>query len=141
MVLKHVMKTFSVSIDLHQHIESNTTHVNNMDARMSLLRKHTLSSRASNSQNSLEFELSRFSNIKEPQPDVLDFWRTEEVNFPMMAAIAKVLLSKPATSAASESAFSVAGSLISSKRASLEPLRARKILFIHDNYDLLHNEI
>lgn len=133
MVLRNVIKTFAISIELEQNTESELK--SNMDARMKLLNKHNLSSRRS--QNGLEFELVRFINIREPHPDVLGFWRTEQANFPTMAAVAKVLLCKPATSASSESAFSVAGALISSKRASLEPLRARKILFIHDNYDLL----
>lgn len=134
MVLRNVIKTFSITIELEQYIQSESNQ--NMGTRMQLLKKHNLSSRRSH--NGLEFELARFINIHEPQPDVLDFWRTEEANYPMMAAVAKVLLCKPATSAASESAFYVAGALISSRRASIEPLRARKILFIHDNYDLLH---
>lgn len=86
----------------------------------------------------LEAELSRFSNIHINEEDVLKFWREEETQFPLMAAVAKVLLCKPATSAASESAFSVAGALLSKRRATIDPLRARKILFVHDNYDLLH---
>lgn len=132
MVLRNCMKTF----EIEKSTEQNETLANTGgDARMTLLKKHNLTFRRS--LNGLEFELNRFQTICEPQTDVLSFWRAEECNFPTMAAVAKVLLCKPATSAASESAFSVAGALISSKRASLDPLRARKILFIHDNYDLL----
>lgn len=137
MVLRNVIKTFRISTEFGPQTESEPNQ--NMDARMKLLKKHNVSTRRS--QNGLEFELARFVNINEPLPDVLGFWRAEETNFPTMAAIAKVLLCMPATSAASESAFSVAGALISSKTASLEPLRARKILFIHDNYDFLHGGI
>lgn len=107
----------------------------NTDARVKLLQKHVRKS-----QNGIEFEISRFANIDVQEPDVLAFWRAEQRNFPTMAAIANVLLSKPATSASSESAFSVAGALISNRRATIDPLRARKILFIHDNYDFLHED-
>lgn len=106
-----------------------------MSMRLQLLRKH--SNRTSNV--GIEAELARFENIHYYEDDVLKFWREEEMHFPLMAAIAKVLLCKPATSAASESAFSVAGALLSKRRATIDPLRARNFLFIHDNYDLLHD--
>lgn len=102
--------------------------------RMQLLKRHSTRSM----DVGIETELSRFSSIRTNEEDVLKFWREEEMNFPGMAALAKVLLCKPATSAASESAFSVAGALLSKRRATIDPLRARKILFIHDNYDMLH---
>lgn len=114
----------------------NIVQVQTTDARMKLLQKHSR-----RSQNGIEFELARFSNIEAQEPNVLAFWRLEERNFPTMAAVANVLLSKPATSAASESAFSVAGSLISSRRASLDLTRARKILFVHDNFDYLKEHL
>lgn len=106
-----------------------------VDVRMNLLRKHT----SRNTRRGLEYELSRFANIQTHEANVLAFWCTEESHFPTMAAVAKVLLGKPATSAASECAFSVAGALLSKRRATIDPLRARKILFVHDNYDLLHD--
>lgn len=54
-----------------------------------------------------------------------------------MAAVAKILLSIPMTTSKSESSFSVAGSLMRKQRASITPFRAEKILFLHDNYDIL----
>lgn len=136
MVLNNVIRTLNISTEREQSETGNESQKKNLDARMMLLQKHNLPSRRS--QNGIDFELSRFANIKVQEPDVLSFRRDEEPNYPTMAAIANVLLSKPATSAASENAFSVAGALISRRRSSIDPLRARKMLFIHDNYDLLH---
>lgn len=106
-----------------------------MSVRMQLLKKHSNQS----SSVGIEAELSRFANIHTHEEDVMKFWREEETHFPLIACVAKVLLCKPATSAASESAFSVAGALLSKRRATIDPLRARKILFVHDNYDFLHD--
>lgn len=104
------------------------------DVRLFLLQKYsTLTARSS----SLDNELIRFSGLKEEVSDVLEFWRSQETNYPRMAQVARVILCKPATSAKSESAFSIAGALISKKRANIDPLRAQKVLFIHDNYKLL----
>lgn len=107
--------------------------------RLTLLKKHSVYTTSSG--NSLEYELNNFVNIKDEVTDVLHFWRTQELNYPNMAEVAKVLLSKPVSSAKSESAFSIAGALISKKRARIEPLRAQKVLFIHDNYKLCKNGI
>lgn len=124
-VLKNIITKFKIPVK--EPADQNTARENELDARMKLLQKY-----GRRSQSGIEFELS----VQEP--NVLAFWNAEEHNFPTMAAVANVLLGKPATSAASESAFSVAGALIASRRSSLDPLRARKVLFIHDNYDLLH---
>jgi hypothetical protein len=87
---------------------------------------------------SLEEEMAIFSQKKEIPSCVLTFWRQNESSYPKMSAVAKVILGVPATTAKSESAFSIAGCLLQRRRASIEPMRAEKILFIHDNYDLLN---
>lgn len=80
-------------------------------------------------------------DLKDEVSDVLAFWRAQVINYPNLAKLAKVLLSKPTSSAKSESAFSVSGVLLSKKRALIEPWRAQKVLFIHDNYDLCKTAI
>lgn len=105
-----------------------------LSIRVSLIRKY---STVHFTHNSLQEELNRFKMIVEEVPDVLQFWRSNENNFPKLARFAKVLLSKPATSAKSESAFSVAGALLSVRRATIDPGRVEKTLFLHDNYNLL----
>lgn len=105
------------------------------DIRMNLLKKHSTTARREYS--TLESELSRFTNITDAVPDVLVFWRAEQKSYPQLAQIARAILCKPATSAKSESAFSIAGALLTKKRANLDSLRSQKILFIHDNYPFL----
>lgn len=99
-----------------------------------LLAKHLKNSSCEAS--SLDEELSKYLIQKHNELDVLDFWKNNATSFTRLAAIAKVLLAIPATSASAESAFSVAGCLIRSRRASIAPHKVEKVLFIHDNYDL-----
>lgn len=108
------------------------------DIRLMLLQKHSVLNREN---SSVENELKNFKNIREQIPDVLLFWKSQESNFPNIAKIAKVLLAIPATSAKSESCFSSAGALLCSRRAAIEPLRAEKILFIHDNFNFCANNL
>lgn len=109
------------------------------DIRSMLLKKHSHFSYSHN--RGIEYEINNFVNLKDEVADVLKFWSEQEKHFPRMAKIASVLLSTPASSAKSESAFSVAGVLLCKRRAMIDPLRARKVLFIHDNFELCKNEI
>lgn len=131
-------------INREPHNQHHNYHQNSMvnhhdDIRLKLLKKHSVFT--SSSDNDIEYEINNFFNIKDEVTDVLQFWRTQESNYPIMAKVANVLLCKPASSAKSESAFSAAGALLSKKRAHIEPLRAQKILFIHDNYNICKNGI
>lgn len=102
----------------------------------SLWAKHvTISSGIS---SSLTDEIYRFQsiNIKFCDDDILTFWQSQEKSYPRLSKIAKVLLGVPITSSKAESAFSIAGCLIRKDRASLDPFRIEKALFVHDNYDL-----
>lgn len=109
------------------------------DIRSILLKKHSHFGLSHN--RGLEYEINNFVNLKDEVADVLKFWNEQEKHFPRMAKMASVLLSKPASSAKSESAFSVAGVLLCKRRAMIDPLRARKVLFIHDNFERCKNEI
>lgn len=139
-VLRDAMIEFNINIDNEQQQpqkQQNDKHIS--DIRLVLLKKHSIFSNASD--NDFENEVNNFVHLKEEVHDVLSFWRAQEINYPKLAKLAKVLLSKPTSSAKSESAFSVAGVLISKKRALIEPLRAEKVLFIHDNYQLCKSAI
>lgn len=137
-MLHSVVTTHNINLCSESEVIQSTTCQQqpqpNMDIRLFLLQKHSSVTR---NISSLDAELNRFNGLKEEVSDVLGFWRMQEYTFPQMAQIAKVILCKPATSAKSESAFSVAGALITKKRANIDPLRAEKVLFIHDNYNLL----
>lgn len=101
----------------------------------SLINKHA--ARVDSNQRTLESELLNFREINE-QTDPLTFWRNNEKLFPHLAALAFSLLSVPMTTAKSESAFSVSGALLRDRRSKIDPLRAEKVLFLYDNYNLVN---
>ncbi|XP_031634563.1 uncharacterized protein LOC116347899 [Contarinia nasturtii] len=131
----------SMKINIHETIseapilDDRDTTVQPKSLREKLLAKHINMIHGS---SNLEQELELFAQKKEIPACVLSFWRQNESSFPKMSAVAKVILGIPATTAKSESAFSIAGCLIQRRRASIEPMRAEKTLFIHDNYDLFN---
>lgn len=83
-------------------------------------------------------ELIRFQDIQEIYDDVLDFWKKFADHYPNLSAIARALFCVQATTSTAESSFSFAGSVIRSRRATIDPFRVEKVLFIHDNYDLFN---
>lgn len=68
---------------------------------------------------------------------VLKWWGKHDQKFPVLAKLARLVLAIPATSAASESAFSISSCVISARRSNIAPYNASQILFVHDNYDLV----
>lgn len=102
-----------------------------------LISKHS-SNQPTNGSGSVENELTQFKDIMDEE-EVLSFWEQKASQFPNLAAVAEVLSPIPITTAKSESAFSIAGALLRKQRSRLDPLRAERILFIHDNYHLLNN--
>lgn len=68
---------------------------------------------------------------------LLSWWRQHAASFPKVAALARTILSIPATSAEPERRFSSAGNVLRERRCSIDPLNMSRILFIHDNRDLL----
>lgn len=98
-----------------------------------LISKHT--SHSISRSATIESELISFKDIMES--DAITFWKNHKEKYPYLAAVANVVLSIPITSSKSEGAFSIAGCLIREKRASIDPLRAEKVLFVHDNYNLI----
>lgn len=127
-------------ININQELQQTQQHKSTLppnDIRSILIKKHSILSKK---KSTLEDEMLRFLNITDQTSDVLSFWRENNSVYPNLAKIAKVLLAKPATSAKAESAFSVAGAMLRSRRATIDPLRAQKALFIHDNFDLLKSD-
>lgn len=122
-------------IDFHEDTAAQPCDVPSSSSLVSsLLHKHIgMDQNAS----TLSDELSRFQNVTFNDDNILFFWKKNAFNFPKLAAIAKVVLCIPLTTSKAESSFSIAGCLNRKQRASVTPFRAEKILFIHDNYDLL----
>lgn len=103
-----------------------------------LLAKHSRNGSSGDPPSCLEDEVTNFLQSAHGCNEVLEFWKKSEHLYPRLAIVAKSVLAIPITSACSESAFSVAGCLIRSRRASIAPHRVEKVLFVHDNYDLFH---
>ncbi len=80
-------------------------------------------------------EMDRF--IQEPIVDhdsnVLEWWRRNEERFYALSVLAKKLFCIPATSVPSERIFSIAGNIITKKRASLKPDNLDMLVFLHKN--------
>ncbi|EZA46507.1 Zinc finger BED domain-containing protein [Ooceraea biroi] len=58
--------------------------------------------------------------------DPLEWWKSHENRFPLVAQLAKKYLSIPATSVASERTFSTAGNIVTAKRSCLVFARSTK---------------
>ena len=69
--------------------------------------------------------------------DIFDFWKRFSLKLPILHKLVRVVLSIPISSADAERSFSVSGSLLRAKRASMNPHRAHKALFVHDNLHIL----
>ena len=67
--------------------------------------------------------------------NILEFWKENQSTLPLLCQLARIVLGLPATSAAAESKFSVAGTLIAANRSKLNPEKAKRLLYVHDNYD------
>ena len=65
--------------------------------------------------------------------NILNWWRVNSPSFPHLATVAKGILSIPASSAASEQSFSVAGSTVSQRRTAIDSDNLEDILFVHSN--------
>lgn len=133
--MEQVVRDFNINIEDVGDASKNSQATASTSLVSSLLAKYV---KKSSSPSSLDDELNRFPTVNCTDETIMQFWKTNERDFPKLAKIAKVLLGIPMTSAKSESAFSTAGCLIRKDRASLTPYRIERTLFIHDNYDILN---
>lgn len=109
-----------------------------MGLRQRLLARHVPLAARLPHDYTIEGELFRFQGVHEVFDDALMFWSKFADSYPNLSAIARVLFCVQATTGTAESAFSFAGSVIRSQRATIDPFRVEKVLFIHDNYDLFN---
>ena len=72
-------------------------------------------------------ELDIYSNapLVDPYIDILEWWRTNEANYPNLSRFARDCLLIPATSVPSEQVFSISGDMITEKRSRLNEKTVR----------------
>lgn len=76
----------------------------------------------------------RYTSIKvniDVDFDPLQWWENHASEYSKLSKLAKKILSVPASSAASERVFSVAGNIITEKRNRLGPKTVNNILFLN----------
>jgi hypothetical protein len=71
--------------------------------------------------------------IKDSDP--LQWWKTNQSLFPILANLARIYLAVQATSAPSERVFSTASRILSDIKSKLNPEMAGKMLFVQRNWE------
>ena len=67
-----------------------------------------------------------------PRANILDYWKTHEIRYPIVARMARDILAIPISTVASESAFSVGGRVLDAYRSSLKPTTVEAIICLRD---------
>lgn len=116
-----------------------------MDHRMSLLAEFAQPATAQESEPAILSVREQINEYFEEaktcawNTQILNWWSTNERKFPVLAKLARLVLSFPATSASPESAFSIGSCAITAKRSQISPFNAAQVLFAHDNFDFVQN--
>lgn len=69
--------------------------------------------------------------------DILSFWKKTEASLPLLSWLARRVLCIPASSTASERAFSTGGKVVSSSRTLLNVDHAEDLIWLRKNFDVL----
>jgi len=64
--------------------------------------------------------------------NILMWWKLHAMRFPYLSRLARRYLAMPATSASVERLFSVAGQVVTAKRARLDPSTVTLLVFLHE---------
>lgn len=108
--------------------------------RLELLEKHCGAASSSvgiSVIDCIQREVNKYTSVEGVVEDPLKWWSENGIQFPYLCKIAKVILSFQATSAMVERFFSKAGILLTKRKANLNPINLQKILFVHENYNLI----
>jgi hypothetical protein len=73
-------------------------------------------------------------NIPDDKFDILGWWKMNELKYPLVAKMARDILSIPITSVSSESAFSTGGRVIDDYRSSLLPSTVQGLVGIRGGH-------
>ena len=73
------------------------------------------------------------------QVDQLQWWKIHEESLPLLAFLVRVIFPIPVASSKSERVFSVAGNVVTQKRASLAPEKVEACVIVKSNLGLLRH--
>lgn len=104
--------------------------------RMELIQKHvgTEYSADDGFENQIQQEYLKYTAVCDIVDDPLLWWKSHEAAFPYLSALARIMLSIPGSSGATEHNFSETGYYVNKKKANLNHLTIEMVMFIHDNF-------
>lgn len=100
--------------------------------KMKLIQKHTGASVTPRCKQREEIKRYIEYNADNSEDDPLAFWKKGQ--FPLLAGLARSVLTQSASSSMAESIFSTAEFLLNARRSNLPPSRVNCLSFIRDNY-------
>jgi hypothetical protein len=91
------------------------------------------------SNDTLVDELQGYLSVKPLPRDInpLDWWQSNQFNYPNLALVARSVFSIPATSTPAERIFSKAGLIVNHLRSSLKPNKVNTLVFLNNNLKAL----
>lgn len=94
--------------------------------------------RAKKKKDKLLIEIEEYEDEQEidDEEDPLQWWKDNQNKYPLLSLMAKKYLGTPATSVPSERLFSIAGQILTKKRARLSPNNAEMYVFMRAYYSL-----
>lgn len=104
--------------------------------RLDLIQKHVNKDcfASTSFEHEIRKEYLKYTSFASIVENPLLWWKENELPFPYLSALAKVMLSIPSCSSAPEHHFSETGYYINKKKANVDPLTVEKVLFVHDNF-------
>lgn len=90
---------------------------------------------------STDEEINRYISSTDFQPDIIQFWESNKTVYPRIYKLFLKLICVPATSAASERAFSKAGYIFSSRRSQLSYSNLNNMAVLSSNFACDKKEI
>jgi hypothetical protein len=88
-----------------------------------------------NAYKALTLEARNFTEAL--KPDVLQWWKIGQEQFPTLAPIARKFLALQGSSVSVERLFSRTGKICSESRQSMSPLMLEALIFLHENYSMI----
>ncbi|CAM8889600.1 unnamed protein product [Rhodiola kirilowii] len=99
---------------------------------MSRLKRARVSTNSSSSDLQMYLDLDTLEVVEDATFNILGWWKANSSMYPILSVMAKDILSVPASTVASEAAFSAGGRVVSDKRASLSPNTIEALICLKD---------